>query len=268
MKKTTAKVTNLAAERISTLKYYQLGAIEPVERTYLRQTEARMLQLDRYHTIGQEYIIPVPYLCQIYHLLNLKHLEVVHGFSLKGLKISKVDRFEATNTGGKIEFQTMLASSINLLRIWRQPTVNVELTLHNPYTIELNIGIYRNQKITVMFNVLPLGETEHKLFIDIYSNVGFAKPILQVLLHVASCLTLFEDMPYLSKLAQQNPHRLVKSAKASKCKTMQLFNRYVDLYGSKWEQTQFVNPVKLKSPSVANVYNIDPHSSSTDPQPA
>lgn len=198
---------------------------------YRRQTETRMLQLKQYHTICQEYVLPVPYLCQIYHLLDLKHLEVVHGFSLKGLKIGNVGRFEATKTGGSIKFQTILVSSFNLLRIWRQPVVEVELTLHNPYTIELNVGIYKNRKITVLFNVLPLGEREHKLRIDIYSNVGIAKPALQVLLHFASCLTLFEDLPYLRKLAQKSPRRLLKSAHRSQCQTMQLFNRFVDLYG-------------------------------------
>jgi hypothetical protein len=213
---------------------------------YRRQTEARMLQLQQYHTICQEYVLQVPYLCQIYHLLNLKHLEVVHGFSLKGLKIGNVGRFEATETGGSIKFQTMLVSSFNLLRIWRQPVVEVELTLHNPYTIELNIGIYKNKKITVLFNVLPLGEREHKLGIDIYSNVGIAKPALQLLLHFASCLTLFEDLPYLRKLAQKSPRRLLKSAHRSQCQTMQLFNRFVDLYGANLDRSPSIGVMQLQ----------------------
>jgi hypothetical protein len=213
---------------------------------YRRQTEARMSQLKQYHTICQEYILPVPYLCQIYHLLNLKHLEVVHGFSLKGLKIGDIGRFEATETGGSIKFQTMLVSSFNLLRIWRQPVVEVELTLHNPYTIELNVGIYKNKKITVIFNVSPLGEREHKLGIDIYSNVGIAKPVLQLLLHCASCLTLFEDLPYLNKLAQKSPHRLLKSARRSQCQTMQLYNRFVDLYGANLDRSPSIGVVQLQ----------------------
>ena len=191
-----------------------------------------MRQLNQHHTICQEYILPIPYLCQMYHLLNLKHLEVVHGFSLKGLKIGNVGQFEATKTGGSIKFQTTLVSSFNILRIWRRPVVEVELTLHDLYTIELNIGIYRDRKINVIFNILPLGKNEHKLFINIYSNVGFVKPILQILLHCASCLTLVEDMPYLHKLAKKNPRSLVKYAKKSNCQTMQLFNRFVDLYES------------------------------------
>ncbi len=259
MKKTTAKIEELATEHLS--------EIDSVERAYLSQTGARMLQLKQYHTISQEYILPIPYLCQIYHLLNLKHLEVVHGFSLKGLKIGKISKFETTNTGGIIKFQTTLVSSLNVLRIWRQPIVDVELTLHNPYTIELNVGIYRNQKITVLFNVLPLGEREHKLSIDIYSNIGITKPVFQILLHVASCLTLFEDLPYLRKLAERNPRRLVRSAKGSKCKTMQLFNRFVDLYGSNLEQSPLLSAVKLK-PGSADLYNLAPSNSATDPQPA
>jgi hypothetical protein len=267
MNETIAKIEESTVERVSTLKYYKQSAIAPLNGAYLRQTESRMLQLDRDRQIGQEYILPMPYICQIYHLLNLKHLEVVHGFSLKGLKISGVDRFEATKTGGTIKFKTVLVSSLNFLRLWRQPVVDAELTLHNPYTIELNIGVYRNKKITVMFNVLPLGENAHKLFIDIYSNVSFAKPIFQMLLHCASCLTVFEDLPYLRKLAKKNPRRLVKSAKGSKCKTMQLFNRYVDLYGTNLEQQQFLNAVNLQSGS-PDLYNLTPNNSPTDPQPA
>jgi hypothetical protein len=267
MNETIAKTQESNVERVSTLKYYKQSAIEPLNTAYLRQTESRMLQLNGDRQIGQEYILPMPYICQIYHLLNLKHLEAVHGFSLKGLKISSVDGFETTNTGGTIKFQTMLVSSLNFLRIWRQPVVDVELTLHNPYTIELNVGIYRNKKITVMFNVLPLGETEHKLFIDIYSNVKFVKPIFQAILHCAACLTVFEDLPYLRQLAKRNPRRLVKAAKVSNCKTMQLFNRYVDLYGANFERQQLLDAIDLKS-SAPEIYNLKPDRNSTDPQPA
>ena len=267
MIKTNAKIEQSNIERISTLKYYKQGAVQPINSSYLDQTAARMLELDRDRAIGQEYTLPIPYLCQIYHLLNLKHLEVVHGFSLNGLKISSIDLFETTNTGGTIKFKTVLVSSLNFLRIWRQPVVDVELTLLNPYTIELNVGIYRNKKITVMFNVLPLGENEHKLFIDIYSSVGIAKPILQVLLHVASCLTVFEDLPYLRKLAKKNPRRLLRSAKRSKCQTMQLFNRFVDLYAAKSEQLPLMNAIALK-PGLSALHNLADSNSSTDPQPA
>jgi hypothetical protein len=267
MIKINAKIEESNIERISTLKYYKQGAVEPINDSYLNQTAARMLELDRDRKIGQEYTLPIPYLCQIYHLLNLKHLEVVHGFSLNGLKISSIDLFETTKTGGTIKFKTVLVSSLNFLRIWRQPVVDVELTLHNPYTIELNVGIYRNKKITVMFNILPLGENEHKLFIDIYSSVGIAKPILQVLLHVASCLTVFEDLPYLRELAKKNPRRLLRSAKRSKCQTMQLFNRFVDLYAAKLEQPPLMGAIALK-PGSSALYNLADSTSSTDPQPA
>jgi hypothetical protein len=252
---TNARLEDLDVVSIDAIDGYIIDESIHTHGFYRRQTEARMLQLHQYHTVCQEYVLPVPYLCQIYHLLNLKHLEVVHGFSLKGLKIGKVGGFEATETGGSIKFQTTLVSSFNLLRIWRQPVVEVELTLHNPYTIELNVGIYKNKKITVMFNVLPLGEREHKLGIDIYSNVGFAKPVLQILLHCAACLTLFEDLPYLHKLAQKSPNRLLKSAQRSQCQTMQLFNRFVDLYGANLDRSP---SIAVQRPPSTETYDLAP----------
>lgn len=157
-----------------------------------------------------------------------------------------MSQFETTAIGGTIKFQTTLNSSLNLLRIWRQPVVEVGLTLHTPYTIELNIPIYNDREIAVMFNILPLGDSGHKLFIDIYSNVVFLEPILQILLHCASCITLFEDLPYLRKLANGNLRHLVKSNKVSNHKTMQLFKRFVDLYGSSLEQPQLSGAVELR----------------------
>ena len=232
MMKTIAKIVDLNSKSIDSIDSIKIDKYDSPVELMLCQAKARMLQLNQYHTICQEYILPIPYLCQIYHLLNLKHLEAVHSFSLKGLKIGNVGQFKATKTGGSIKFQTMLVSSLNILRIWRRPVVEVELTLHDFYTIELNVGIYRDKRINVIFNILPLGESEHKLFINIYSDVGFIKPFFQILLHVASCLTLIEDIPYLHNLAKKNPRSLVKSAKNSQCPTMQLFNRFVDLYES------------------------------------
>lgn len=232
MIKTITEIVDLNTESIDSIKRRKTNKCDSLTKFPLHHTEVRMLKLKQCHTICQEYILPIPYLCQMYHLLNLKHLEVVHGFSLKGLKIGNIGQFEATNTGGSIKFQTTLVSSFNILRIWRRPVVEVELTLHDLYTIELSIGIYGDRKINVIFNVLPLGESEHKLFINIYSNVGFFKPIFQILLHCASCLTVVEDMSYLHKLAKKNPLSLVESAKNSKCQTMQLFNRFIDLYES------------------------------------
>jgi hypothetical protein len=236
----------LNTKDISTLRHYKLDSVAPPHEAYLHKTETRMLQLDEYHLISQEYVLPIPYLCQIYHLLNLKHLESIHSFSLNGLKVADVTQFEATAIGGSIKFKTILNSSLNILRIWRQPVVEVELTLHTPYTIELNIPIYNDKKIAVMFNILPLGNDVHKLFIDMYSNLVFPKPIFQVFLHCASCITLFEDLPYLHKLANGNLHQLVKCDKVSNHKTMQLFKQFVDLYGSSLEQPQSMGAVELK----------------------
>ena len=133
---TKVRTKSSQAKSVSTIKYYKLDAIAPPEEDYLRHTEGRMRQLNRHHIISQSYVLPVPYLCQIYHLLNLKHLETIHKFSLKDLKIGNVSQLETTATGGSIKFQTTIEPSLNLLRAWRKPTIEVELTLHTPYTIE------------------------------------------------------------------------------------------------------------------------------------
>lgn len=237
---------SLQAEGISTLKYYKLDSMVPPYEGYLDETESRMHQLEKYHLISQAHILPMPYLCQIYHLLNLRHLESVHSFSLSGLKIVNVSQLEATAIGGAIKFQTVLNSPFNLLRIWRQPVVEVELILHTPYTVELSIPIYGGKHITVIFNVLPLSHNEHKLFIDIYSNVVFPKLLLQMLLHLASSLTLLEDLPYLHQLAKGKIHRPRKAGKGSHLKTTQLFERFTDLYGSSLEPSQLAGAVELR----------------------
>ncbi|MBD3887117.1 hypothetical protein IFO70_36540 [Phormidium tenue FACHB-886] len=240
----------LHAEGIRSLKYYKLDSGTPQHPAYLDRTTARMFQLEPYHMISQEYVLPIPYICQIYHLLNLKHLESVHGFSLNGLQVIKVSEFAATTIGGSVKFQTTLNSPLSLLRIWRPPVVEVELILHTPYTVELNIPVYNGKKITVMFNLLPLSHNEHKLFIDIYSNLAFPKPLLQILLHFASSLTLFEDLPYLRKLAEGKLYQLTKPNKLHS-KTMWLFQRFVELYGSSLEQPQLQGAVELQPRFVA-----------------
>lgn len=199
---------------------------------YSYATEARMAELQHYHMISQEYVFPFPYICQIYHLLNLKHLEDVHHFSLSNLKIVRVNEFQSTKIGGMLRFETVLDSSFNTLRVWRQPLVEVDLILHTPYTVELNIPAYNDKRIVVMFNVLPLGEQEHKLSIDIYSNLEWPKPILQMILHIAACLTVFEDFPYLRKLAQRNLDRLLQMGKLPSHETMLLFRRFAELYAA------------------------------------
>jgi hypothetical protein len=239
------ETNELSTESIRTLKYYKLDSSTPQHSAYLEQTATRMLQLKKYHMISQEYVLPIPYVCQIYHLLNLKHLESVHGFSLNGLKVVEVSEFKATTIGGIVKFQTTLNSPLSALRIWRPPVVEVELILHTPYTVELNIPVYNGKKIAVMFNILPLDHNDHKLFIDIYSNLAFPKPLLQLLLHVASSLTLFEDLPYLHKLAEGNLSHSIQLNKLHN-KTMWLFKRFVELYGSSLEQPQLHGAVKLQ----------------------
>lgn len=208
---------------------------------YLCLTQSNKFELKKRHMISQEYILPFPYLCQIYHLLNLKHLETVHKFSLNHLKIINICHFQPTAIGGIIKFQTILDSPVNPLRIWRQPIVEVDLILHTPYTVELSIPVYNNKRIIVIFQALPLNEKEHQLFIDIYSDLDWPKPLLQVMLHFASCLTLFEDLPYLQALAERNIERLFRSDLASNHETMLLFKRFVELYGSNTVNTKLIS---------------------------
>lgn len=236
---------NLSAESIGMLRYYKLSSSTPQHEAYRHKTETRMLQMEKYHMISQEYSWPIPYLCQIYHLLNLKHLESVHGFSLNNLKVGDISQFEPTTVGGIIKFQTVLNSQVNVLRVWRQPVVEAELILHTPYMIELSIPVYNDKKINIIFNVLPLRDNAHKLFIDIYSNLVFPKPILQIIFHFASGLTVLEDLPYLYKLSEKNINSSVKLGKVSNHKTLWLFKRFVDLYGSSLEQPQSDGAVEL-----------------------
>jgi hypothetical protein len=245
MTMTKVRTKSSQAKSVSTIKYYKLDAIAPPEEAYLHHTEGRMLQLNRHHIISQSYVLPVPYLCQVYHLLNLKHLESVHNFSLKGLKIGNIGRVEPTATGGSLKFETTLNPSLNILKIWRQPIVEVELTLHTPYTIELSIPVYHGRKMTIVFNILPLGDNAHKLFIDIYSAIVFPKPVLQMLLHVASYLTLFEDMSYLRKLANRNLSHKFANTTVSNHKTMQLLKRFVELYGCNLERPKSIQTTDL-----------------------
>ncbi|BAY18296.1 hypothetical protein NIES21_41420 [Anabaenopsis circularis NIES-21] len=213
--------------------------VEPNEyEEYLSRSQAHKFRLKKRHMISQDYILPFPYYCQIYHLLNLKHLETVHKFSLNSLKILSISQFQPTNIGGVIKFTTMLQPNINLLRFWRQPIVEVDLILHTPYTIELSIPAYNDKRIVVIFHAFPLSEREHQLFIDIYSDLEWPKPILQFILHCAACLTLFEDLPYLQALAEKNVERLFNVNLASKQETMLLFKRFIELYGIRQKSIQ------------------------------
>ena len=217
---------------------YQFNPVFQHPTQLLNAVRDRMMGLRDQHLISQSYILPVPYLCQVYHLLNLKHLESIHGFSLGNLKVIQVSEFQPTEIGGTLRFQTQLDSPTNALRIWRQPIVEVDLTLHSPYSVELSIPVYGDKRITVLFNTFPVSGTEHQFLIDIYSNLGWYKPLLQLVLHFSACLTLFEDLPYLNQLAGRNLQRLVRLGNISNHETMQLFDRFVDLYGKQIEQVQ------------------------------
>lgn len=199
---------------------------------HLEVTQSRMAELQDYHLINQSYILPFPYFCQIYHLLNLKHLETIHSFSLNNLKVVKVSHQEQTNWGGIVKFQTVLDSPLNVLRIWRQSMIEAQLTLHSPYTVELGIPVYGDKVIIVLFNTVPISHTEHQFCVDIYSNLQWYKPLLKLMLHFAAILTLLEDLPYLKALAQTRIQRLVNVNKTINQEMMWLFGRFVSLYGS------------------------------------
>lgn len=188
----------------------------------------------------QTYRLPYPYLCQVYHLLNVQHLEDIHRFSLGNLKVVKVSDFQATQEGGKICFETMLDSPFNVLRLWRNPVVEVELTIHSPHQIELKVPAYGQKFIRVLFNVIPLNAEEHRLSIQMFSNLAWPKELLKAVLILASSLTLLEDLPYLHHLAKRNYDRLFSSASAQQrsSQAMQLFHRYADLHNGSWKHQQ------------------------------
>ncbi|MGA7934732.1 MAG: hypothetical protein WCA35_14400 [Kovacikia sp.] len=229
---------SLNRDNADALLKYRENPILSHDEIYLLAGQARMVELQNYHLITQKYTLRFPYICQIYHLLNLKHLETVHSFSLNHLKILTIEDLRSTAMGGSIKFQTVIESPTSILKIWRQPIVEVELVLHTPYTVELRIPVYDNRKIVVIFNALPMNKMEHVLLIDIYSNLRWPKFLLQLFLHFASYLTLFEDLPYLYKLAEKSSLYLADSHKRSNHKAMGLFHRFVDLYGSKLNQLQ------------------------------
>jgi hypothetical protein len=214
------------------LQLYREGLLSYQDKLYLSTAQARMDELQEQHKISQRYVLPFPYLCQIYHLLNLKHLEKVHNFSLGNLRVVGISSVQPTEIGGTIRFQTVLDSPVNALRIWRQPIVEVDLKLHTPYMVELSVPVYMEKRIIVIFNVLPIDGASHELLIDIYSDLQWPKFFLQVLLHFTACLTLFEDLPYLRQLAKRNLIRSFKSSQSSGHQTMWLFRRFVELYGS------------------------------------
>jgi hypothetical protein len=206
--------------------------------SHLLVARNRMLELKNQHVISQRHTLPFPYLSQIYHLLNLKHLETIHSTSLGNLKVVDVCNLQPTPLGGTVQFKTTLTSSLNILKIWRESIVDVELTLHTPYMIELSIPVYGGKKMIVMFSIFPLSRTSHELLIDIYTDLRFPRVLLLAILHIASLITLYEDLPYLKKLSERGLENLLFSDKISSNKTMWLFARFVSLHGSELQSSQ------------------------------
>jgi hypothetical protein len=196
--------------------------------------QTRLLELQDRHVIGHYYTLPYPYLSQIYHLLNLKHLETVHSMSLGSLKIVDVCSFQLTPLGGSIKFRTALDSPINLLKIWRSPIADVELTLHTPYMVELSVPVHGEKKMIVIFKIQPLNDTTHDFSIDIYTDLKFPKCLLAFMMHFAILITIYEDLPYLRNLSNKGTGNLVNPARTSESKTMWLFKRFVELYHTQY----------------------------------
>jgi hypothetical protein len=210
--------------------------VVPVPLTSRMPAKAADLSDSKECIAQKTYRLPYPFICQIYHLLNLKHLEDIHQFSLGNLKVLQVSHFHKTKKGGQLRFKTVLDSPLNVLRLWRNPTVDVDLTIHSPQQIELKVPAYGNKNIRVLFSVIPLGDQEHQLFVEMFCNLQWPREMLRIILLLASSLTLLEDLPYLRQLAKRNPstyHKL--AATDSSCETMQLFHRYVDLYRDQWQ---------------------------------
>jgi hypothetical protein len=234
---------NLSDLGISAIAAYRDQLQHEKLRDYLAMTQVRMGELQDKHMISQRYNLPFPHLCQIYHLLNLRHLETIHRFSLNNLKISNVNSQQLTDVGGMIKFETTLSSPLNVLRLWRQPIAEVDLKLHNPYTVELSIPVYDGKRMFVIFNVLPMSDFDHQFLVDIYSDLQWFKPILQLLLHLATVLTLLEDLPYLHQLTKKNLAHTVRSKRISQHESMWLFKRYADLHGIEFHSLSSVAPV-------------------------
>lgn len=187
----------------------------------------------------QNYRLPFSHRCQIYHLLNLKHLEEIHSFSLGNLKVTEVSHFQETQTGGAMRFKTVLDSPTNILRMWRDPSVEVDLILHTPYQIELKVPVYNQKHIHVLFEVLPITSNEHQLSVKMFSDLGWPHTVMRAILIIAASLTLLEDLPYLSRLSNINLARSRHSDRdALSTPNMQLFQRYLRLYGRHWDHAQ------------------------------
>jgi hypothetical protein len=87
---------NSGLEQLQTYQHQSTTSYQ--DKTYLVAAQTRMKELQDYHQISQRYVLPFPYICQIYHLLNLKHLENVHSFSLSNLRVVGVNEVRPSNS--------------------------------------------------------------------------------------------------------------------------------------------------------------------------
>jgi hypothetical protein len=104
--------------------------------------------------------------------------------------------------------------------------------------IELTIPVYGGKRMIVLFNVFPLSYTAHEFSIDVYTDLPYPKFLLKAVLHLASVFTLYEDLPYLKKLSKKGADGLLTLKRVSNHKSMWLFKRFVNLYGSKAQSSK------------------------------
>jgi hypothetical protein len=192
----------------------------------------RMKELDEKHLISLDFKLNYDWKVQMYHLLSINHLKEFHK-TLNGLTILGVNSYEKSQTGGSISFDTVTESQFKLMRIFRSNHGKVRLTLHSAFTVELNIILENGKFYSVMFNVCPISDNQHKFYIDIYGDVAF-KGITSLLLRIASILTVLEDIPYYNLLTKRNIKEKEKKLVPdnSKVTTNSLLYRFFELYGN------------------------------------
>ena len=225
----------------SITRILQLGNLsyittKPIDHncTSLLQFEERIQSLEHNHIMQLEKNLDFNWLVQIYHLMNVNHLEVFHNVSLNGLSVEEIIDFRPTNVGGTISFKTISKSALGFIRLFRGKESVVKLTMHSALTIELNLEVGDNKTYTVLFNVLPLSANRHKLFVDIYGtkkpNIA-SKTILGLVLKIASLITINEDMDYYEKLGKRDLANIIAYDRTQTPNKSSLIHRFFQVYG-------------------------------------
>jgi hypothetical protein len=210
-------------DTIGQMTYLTLAQLPPESITAFR---AHIEALEPYHILSKEWTLPFSHWVQLYHLMNISHLEHVHEDTLNNLAIGDVVDTIETQNGGIITFITNIKPS--LISLFRKPQNIVSLELLSPFTISLTIPQSPDIQTTVLFNTLPIREDKHVLFVDIYSNLEIPKSILKPAMQLATSLTVMEDIPYYENLAKQDIRNVIRRTKDNP--EMYLYKRYSQLY--------------------------------------